>query len=185
MMTQKIKSLNRLIRHFSLLMLTGLISQVINAQSSEQPMADLLNKKGDWKVEVKNGNNDRMGSATATIISGPGNHSVLLMFETNEGPFAGFELNEIISWNPESNQYDIVWVESFHSGVVIVSANRTENGYSYLREFEQNGQKSFERGSMVKIDENNFSMTSEVSNDKENWIITMNLIYKRVETKAN
>ncbi|MBN4071424.1 DUF1579 family protein, partial [Crocinitomix catalasitica] len=152
--------------------------------SDDEPMADLLNKKGLWKVEVKNGNNEAMGSASANIISGPGNHSVLLTFETNEGRFAGFELNEIISWNPESNQYDIVWVESFHSGIVIVSANPTENGYSYIREFEQNGQKTFERGSMIKIDENSFSMCSEVSDDQENWIITMTLLYKRVETKA-
>lgn len=138
---------------------------------------------GTWDVayEIAPGPSGRGGSGEGTMTArrGPAGNSLILDFESDSGPTAGFRIHQIIAWNTDRKAYDVVWVDSFNPGVIAAEGQARGDEIVYSRESVRGGVRVVTKGVVSAVRSGSFTITSFLSLDGGPDVETMTLTYRR------
>lgn len=152
---------------------------------AEQGAARLEAMVGDWHVdyEMAPGPSGRGGSGEGAMTArrGPAGNSLILDFESTSGPTAGFEIHQVIAWDPDRQAYDVVWVDTYNPGVQTAGGRADGDEIVYSREAVHGDVRMVTKGVVSAVGTRSFTITSYLSLDGGPDVKTMTLRYSRRE----
>ena len=151
---------------------------------SPLPASPLALFPGQWTVreELVFGDRVMAGRGSMTCTWGPGKHSVLIQYESVEGPMAGFKLTEMIARDADGS-YALSWVDSRSPGIKVKRGTYTnEGGFSFITPRSRiDPTRPVESSTIVANDDGGFVITGYLHDGEESAKRTMTLTFARTE----
>ena len=136
----------------------------VSEQSSSEIDNGLSMLIGEWTVSeeiaMRPDRPKLKGKGKAYTKWGPGKNSVIIEYQTIEGPLKGFSLTEVISKEAEEGEFSLAWVDSFTSGIKIRKGTKLKDGsFQFTSDVVRNGEK-IKVVSIIKSIHNSFNIST-------------------------